>query len=76
MAREPVHFSINWNACIQCGVCVAICPQEESFISDFDTIAIDRACTIACMICEDICPVSAIDHQKISNPEPYENSVL
>ncbi len=63
---EPVLFSISWNACIQCGVCVAICPQEKSFISPFDTIAVDRPCDIACMICENICPVSAITHTKVS----------
>jgi len=62
---EPVLFSISWNACIQCGVCVAICPQEESSISSFDTIAVDRPCDIACMICENICPVSAIDHSNV-----------
>ncbi|MBK7428838.1 MAG: 4Fe-4S binding protein [Saprospiraceae bacterium] len=66
---EPVLFSISWNACIQCGVCVAICPQEKSFISHFDTIAVDRPCEIACMICENICPVSAIDH----SPAPAFN---
>ncbi|MBK9982276.1 MAG: 4Fe-4S binding protein [Saprospiraceae bacterium] len=57
---EAVLFSISWNACIQCGVCIAICPQELPFVSDFDTIAVHTPCAIACMICETICPVSAI----------------
>ncbi len=60
--REPVLFSIGWNACINCGACVAICPQEAGFISPFDTIAVDRPCDIACLFCEDICPVSTITH--------------
>jgi ferredoxin len=63
---EPVLFFISWNACIKCGVCVAVCPQEIDFTSDFDTIAIDRPCDIACMICETICPVSAITHESVS----------
>ena len=61
--NEAVVFTISWNACINCGVCVAICPQEVSFISDFDTIAVNTPCDIACMICEAICPVSAITHE-------------
>ncbi|MEM1217907.1 MAG: 4Fe-4S binding protein [Bacteroidota bacterium] len=60
--REPVLFQIGWNACIQCGACIAICPQKESFVSAFDTIAVDRPCDIACMKCEDICPVTTITH--------------
>ena len=63
--REPVLFHIGWNACIQCGACVAICPQEAGFISAFDTIAVDRACDIACMKCEDICPVTTITHTPV-----------
>jgi formate hydrogenlyase subunit 6/NADH:ubiquinone oxidoreductase subunit I len=61
--QSPVIFSINWNACIKCGVCVAVCPLEESFISAFDTIAIDLPCSIACLACEEICPVTAIGHR-------------
>jgi ferredoxin len=60
---EAVVFSISWNACIKCGVCIAICPQEKSFISAFDTIAVQTPCDIACMICEAICPVAAITHE-------------
>jgi len=60
----PVIFDINWNACIKCGACVAVCPQEAGFISPFDTIAVDRPCDIACLVCESACPVSAIAHQE------------
>lgn len=60
--RAPVLFNIGWNACINCGACVAICPQPEPFISPFDTIAVDRPCDIACMLCEAICPVTTIGH--------------
>ena len=60
--QQPVLFSIGWNACINCGACVAICPQEAGFVSPFDTIAVDRPCDIACLLCESICPVDTITH--------------
>ncbi len=60
--KEPVIFQIGWNACINCGACVAVCPHEPGFISDFDTIAVGIPCVIACMVCEDICPVTTITH--------------
>jgi len=65
---QSVIFSVNWNACIKCGACVAVCPQKAGFTSPFDTIAVDRPCNIACMDCEKICPVTAINYQlTISN---------
>lgn len=64
--KEPVVFQIGWNACINCGACVAVCPQEAGFVSDFDTIAVQEPCDIACMVCEDICPVSTISHVQVS----------
>ena len=58
--REPVAFTVNWSACIRCGACVAVCPQEAGFTTPFDTIAVDTPCRIACMACVQICPVTAI----------------
>lgn len=63
--KQPVIFHIGWNACIKCGACVAVCPQEAGFISDFDTIAVGKPCDIACMVCEDICPVTTITHELV-----------
>jgi len=60
--KQPVTFEIGWNACIHCGACVAVCPQPASFISKFDTIAVNTPCDIACMACEIICPVLTISH--------------
>ncbi|MEO6037926.1 MAG: 4Fe-4S binding protein [Saprospiraceae bacterium] len=74
--KEPVIFQIGWNACINCGACVAVCPQEAGFISDFDTIAVNRPCDIACMVCEDICPVSTITHIKVSPSIPAQNGMM
>ncbi|TXF91674.1 hypothetical protein FUA23_00380 [Neolewinella aurantiaca] len=66
---QPVIFDIGWNACINCGACVAICPQEAGFISPFDTIAVDRPCDIACLLCEKICPVDTITHTIVGSEE-------
>lgn len=63
--KKPVVFDIGWNACINCGACIAVCPQPAGFISDHDTIAVHTPCTIACMKCEDICPVSTITHRLV-----------
>jgi ferredoxin len=60
----PVVFIVDWNACINCGACVAVCPQEAGFVSPFDTIAVDRPCHIVCNHCEKICPVTAITHRQ------------
>lgn len=66
--KEAVLFTVSWNACIQCGACVAVCPQPPGFTTNFNTIAIDRPCDIACMFCETLCPVSAITHTTIAEP--------
>jgi ferredoxin len=63
--KEAVIFEIGWNACIKCGACVAVCPQEAGFISNFDTIAVHTPCDIACMFCETVCPVNAISHTAV-----------
>lgn len=63
--KDPVIFEVEWNACIKCGACVAVCPQEAGFTSSFDTIAVNMACDIACMFCQTVCPVNAITHQTL-----------
>jgi ferredoxin len=63
--KELVVFSIGWNACIKCGACIAVCPQGPDFISHFDTIAVNTPCDIACMHCEEVCPVSTIKHETV-----------
>lgn len=66
--KQPVVFSIGWNACIKCGACVAVCPHPAGFITAFDTIAVNEPCDIACMHCEAICPVSTITHHQFVVP--------
>ncbi|MGC4103945.1 4Fe-4S binding protein [Ferruginibacter sp.] len=64
--KETVVFDIAWNACIKCGACVAVCPQEAGFTSSFDTIAVNTPCSIACMFCQTVCPVNAITHTTLA----------
>ncbi|NIR52641.1 MAG: ferredoxin [candidate division Zixibacteria bacterium] len=71
----PVIFDIDWNSCIKCGACIAVCPKEAGFTSPFDTIPVDRPCDIACIACEEICPVSAIAHEEatgITTPVQFD----
>ncbi|RMH78732.1 MAG: hypothetical protein D6681_19805, partial [Calditrichaeota bacterium] len=42
---------------------MAVCPQKAGFTTPFDTIAVDTPCEIACLWCEEACPVSAISHE-------------
>lgn len=67
--KKVVIFDIGWNACINCGACIAVCPQPAGFVSDFDTIAVQTPCEISCMKCEDICPVSTISHREVNGME-------
>ncbi|MFQ5577432.1 MAG: 4Fe-4S binding protein [Anaerolineae bacterium] len=60
----PLIFAIDWNACIQCGACVAVCPQPAGFTSPFNTVPFDRPCRIGCLDCETVCPVSAVSHRQ------------
>ena len=70
MSKRPsVFFRVDWNACICCGVCLAVCPQEAGFTTPFDTIAVDTPCDIACMACEIVCPVSGITHRSEAVPK-------
>jgi formate hydrogenlyase subunit 6/NADH:ubiquinone oxidoreductase subunit I len=50
---------------LRCGACVAVCLQRKSFLSAFDTIAVQKPCEIACMLCTRACPTSAISHQVV-----------
>ncbi|MEZ4699137.1 MAG: 4Fe-4S binding protein [Rhodothermales bacterium] len=62
---EPVVFEVDWNSCIRCAACIAVCPHPPGFVSPFDTIAVDTPCDIACMRCEAVCPVTAIRHESV-----------
>lgn len=66
---EPLVFAIDWGACIRCGACVAVCPLQGGFVSPFDTISVTDVCGVACLVCEKVCPVSAITHRAATSAE-------
>ncbi len=54
---------VNWEKCIQCGVCVGQCPTLALYVKDRKTMKIDfdQAKCIACELCIRPCPVRAIE---------------
>ena len=56
-------IKVNWDKCVQCGACVAICPTDALFIKDNKTmeIAFDAEKCIACELCIRPCPPRAIE---------------
>ena len=62
---EPLSKDIvvDWNKCIQCGVCVAQCPTGALFIKDRKKMLVDfdPAKCIACELCIKPCPVRCIE---------------
>ncbi len=54
--------SIDANACISCGICWTICPNDvlRPNSDDIPQIVYVQDCT-GCKLCEDRCAVSAID---------------
>ena len=54
---------VNWDECVQCGACVAICPTDALYIKDKKTmeVAFDTDKCIACELCIRPCPPRAIE---------------
>ncbi|MFA6431336.1 MAG: NIL domain-containing protein [Candidatus Margulisiibacteriota bacterium] len=56
-------IKVNWDKCVQCGACVAICPTGALHVKDRNTmeIAFDNEKCIACELCVRPCPPRAIE---------------
>ena len=56
-------IKVNWEKCIQCGACVAICPTGALYIKDRKTMEVgfDSDKCIACELCIRPCPPRAIE---------------
>jgi ferredoxin len=54
---------VDWDKCVQCGACVAICPTAALYIKDKKTmeVAFDPEKCIACELCIRPCPPRAIE---------------
>ena len=61
---EPLEQDVKWieSKCIQCGVCVGICPTKALY-SDPETrlVGFDEKKCVGCEICVKPCPTRAIE---------------
>jgi L-aspartate semialdehyde sulfurtransferase ferredoxin len=61
---EPLskEIKVDWNKCVQCGACVAICPTGALHVKDKKTMEVvfDPDKCIACELCLRPCPPRAI----------------
>ncbi|UCD18532.1 MAG: 4Fe-4S binding protein [Candidatus Zixiibacteriota bacterium] len=56
-------LEIDQDACLDCGGCVPLCPEEALFLS-FNRLECDHnACTM-CLICIQFCPVGALGESR------------
>ncbi|MBN3033670.1 MAG: 4Fe-4S binding protein [Candidatus Saganbacteria bacterium] len=61
---EPLskEIKVDWDKCVQCGACVAICPTGALYVKDRKTMEVvfDPEKCIACELCIRPCPPRAI----------------
>ncbi|MBN2226437.1 MAG: 4Fe-4S binding protein [candidate division Zixibacteria bacterium] len=50
---------INQETCLECGGCVALCPEEALFLS-FNRLECNQDVCTMCLICISFCPVGAL----------------
>ncbi len=71
-------FSVDGNRCIDCGLCVRICPSQNLFYEG-QTIKTKGVC-ILCTRCYNLCPVQAILYKNRAHPMkkglPYKGPCL
>jgi coenzyme F420 hydrogenase subunit beta len=53
---------IDAERCIQCGVCVAVCPSDSIAVGDDDLPVLAKMCT-GCSLCWDFCPRAGLRHE-------------
>lgn len=52
---------INLTRCMGCGDCVTACPTGTLAIQADQAVLVAPETCMYCMVCEDVCPVAAID---------------
>ena len=58
--KDVVTLKLNKDICINCGMCINVCPQEVFEFSNSKLEIIDRDRCMECGACEKNCPVNAL----------------
>ncbi|PIP17155.1 MAG: hypothetical protein COX44_01425 [Candidatus Portnoybacteria bacterium CG23_combo_of_CG06-09_8_20_14_all_37_13] len=58
---QKLRQKIDYNLCIHCGTCAAVCPQKAIKFDDNNKPDINYDLCANCGICADNCPVKAIN---------------
>ena len=56
-------MKVNMQKCDICGTCVAVCPADAIYVSEFE-VTIDNEKCIDCLKCLIVCPERAITEEK------------
>ena len=56
-------MKVNMQKCDICGTCVAVCPVDAIYVSEFE-VTIDNEKCIDCLKCLIVCPEHAITEEK------------
>lgn len=68
--QHMVHFDINQDKCVGCGVCESVCPEGAAKVED-SKASIDRKLCVGCGECYANCPEHAIDLDWRTEIEPF-----
>lgn len=73
-------FSIDKNLCIDCGMCVKVCPMGVFYRKKDGALAIGPTRCLSCFHCTAICPTGAITHENLGKytclPLPKDDGSL
>jgi Pyruvate/2-oxoacid:ferredoxin oxidoreductase delta subunit len=59
--QNGIHFTINKEKCLKCGVCVSCCPfMSISQIEKHEFPEIDKDLCRACGVCDAVCSAKAL----------------
>ncbi len=64
---STVQLTTDWNMCISCGICKAVCPQKcinNKEESGMNLPSIDKDLCVACGKCFKVCPGKGVDYLK------------
>jgi len=56
-------MKVNMYKCDICGTCVAVCPVDAIYVSEYE-VTIDNDKCISCLNCVIVCPAQAITEEE------------